>query len=155
MLHGSLNEPDTYALLTAHAVWRQAFDWILKLTTDAPLGETELRGREMFASLQEYPTLARHEARFESHETYVDLQFTLSGGEGIDWIPRRQLKPDGPFGKDVQFWLPPPEPLSALAQVAGRFAVFFPVDAHRPKVRLSGHDRVRKGVIKIHRNLIQ
>ncbi|HRI12992.1 MAG TPA: YhcH/YjgK/YiaL family protein [Verrucomicrobiota bacterium] len=154
MLHGSLAEPETYALLTVDSVWRRAFDWVLQLPADAPLGEVELQGREMFASIQEYPTLARHEARFESHQEHVDLQFTLFGGEAIEWMPRGQLGPDGPFANDVQFWLPPPDPITTLAQTAGRFAIFFPADAHRPKVRLTGHDRVRKGVIKIRRHLI-
>lgn len=155
MLHGSFNEPDTYELLTIHPVWRRAFDWIGALPGEAPLGEVELAGRDLFASLQEYSTLARHEARFESHEAYVDLQFTLAGGETIEWAPRSELRADGPFANDVQFWLPPSDPVTALAQTPGRFAIFFPADAHRPKVRVAGHDRVRKGVIKIHQRLLQ
>ena len=155
MLHGTLTVPDTYGPLDAHPVWRQALDWVRALPSEAPLGEVELQGRDMFVSLQEYPTRARHEARFESHRTYVDLQFTLSGGEAIDWIPRETLQPDGPFTGDVQFWLPPPEPFTVLALTAGRFAIFFPADAHRPQVRLTGYERVRKGVIKIHRRLLE
>jgi biofilm protein TabA len=154
MLHGSLSSPETYALLMGHPIWRQAFEWLQALPANPALGEYELRGRQLFASVQEYSTLARHEARFESHEQHVDLQYTIQGGEGIDWIPRDSLKADGLFANDVQFWLPPPEPVTTLAQTAGRFAVFFPVDAHRPKVRLAGHDQVRKLVIKINLGLL-
>ncbi|MBN9692319.1 MAG: YhcH/YjgK/YiaL family protein [Verrucomicrobia bacterium] len=154
MLHGHLTDPGTYAFLTAHPTWQQAFAWLHGLRSDIALGEYEILGRDMFASVQEYATLARHEARFESHEAHIDIQYTLKGVEGIDWIPRSALQPDGPFGNDVQFWLPPPEPVTTLAQSAGRFAIFFPSDAHRPKVRLPGHDRVRKLVIKIHQRLL-
>lgn len=154
MLHGYLQERGTYSALTLHPTWRRAFDWLRALDSAAPLGEQEILGRDLFVSIQEYPTLARHEARFESHEAYIDLQYTLAGGEGIDWIPRSALQPDGPFANDVQFWLPPPEPVTTLAQTAGRFAIFFPADAHRPKVRLPGHDHARKLVIKIHQCLL-
>lgn len=154
MLHGDLHDPGTYAALTAHPTWQRAFDWLRTLAPDVALGEVELQGRDLFAIIQEYPTLARHEARFESHEAHIDLQYTLSGGELIDWIPRGTLQPDGPFANDVQFWLPPPEPVTALIQTAHRFAIFFPSDAHRPKVRLAGHDRVRKLVIKVHQRLL-
>ncbi len=154
MLHGDLQDPGTYAALATHPTWHRAFAWLRDLKPDVALGDHEIIGRQMFAAVQEYATLARHEARFESHEAHVDLQFTLAGGEIIDWIPRGSLQPDGPFANDVQFWLPPPEPLTGLVQTAGRFAIFFPSDAHRPKVRLSGHDRVRKLVIKIHQQLL-
>jgi len=154
VLHGHLPDPGTYADLANHPTWQLAFTWLRDLSPDVALGEYQILGLHMFASVQEYSTLARHEARFESHEAHVDLQYTLSGGESIDWIPRPLLQPDDPFDHDVQFWLPPPEPVTTLAQTAGRFAIFFPADAHRPKVRLSGHDRVRKLVIKIHQRLL-
>lgn len=154
MHHGSLSEPGTSAQLEAHPVWKRAFDWLRTLHPDAPIETIELLGRDMWASIQEYDPVDRNEARFESHRDHVDLQFTLAGGEWIDWSPRCALKPEGPFENDVQFWLPPTDPVSSLAQTAGRFAVFHPEDAHRPKVAMAGHRNVRKLVIKIRRSMI-
>lgn len=154
MYHGSLDEPGTSAVLEAHPVWKRAFDWLRTLPPNAPLGTVELLGRDLWASIQEYATMARDEARFESHREHVDLQFTLSGGECIEWCPRCALEPDGPFENDVQFWLPPPTPVSSLVQTAGRFAVFHPEDAHRPKVAMPTHSGVRKLVIKVRRSLV-
>ena len=154
MLHGDLREPGSYAGLDSHPVWRQVFQWLRELPADAALGHYEIQGEQIYVSIQEYSTLARHEARFESHERYVDLQYTLSGLEGIDWAPRGSLTADGPFGNDVQFWLPPSEPVTTLCQSPGRFAIFHPVDAHRPKVRLGSQDRVRKLVVKIEKALL-
>ena len=154
MLHGHLDEPESYALLAGHPVWNRVFQWLRALPADAALGHHEIQGEQIYVSIQEYATLTRHEARFESHERYVDLQYTLSGLEGIDWAPRSSLKPDGPFANDVQFWLPPSEPVTTLCQSPRRFAVFYPSDAHRPKVRLEGQDQVRKLVVKIERELL-
>ncbi|MFM7213864.1 MAG: YhcH/YjgK/YiaL family protein [Verrucomicrobiota bacterium] len=154
MHHGHLDEPESYAGLISHPVWNQVFQWLHRLPADAAVGHHELRGEQIYVSIQEYCTLARHEARFESHVRYVDLQYTLSGLEGIDWAPRGSLRPDGPFANDVQFWLPPSEPVTTLCQSPGRFAIFFPSDAHRPKVRLGPHDPVRKLVVKIEKALL-
>lgn len=154
MLHGHLNEPESYAGLISHPVWNQVFQWLHRLPTDAAVGHHEIQGEQIYVSIQEYATLARHEARFESHERYVDLQYTLSGLEGIDWAPRSSLQPDGSFGNDVQFWLSPPEPVTTLCQSPRRFAIFYPCDAHRPKVRIGAQDHVRKLVVKIEKALL-
>lgn len=148
MIHGYLSEPGTYVGLELHPVWCAALNWLRALPADIAPGEYELHGRDQYVSVQEYGTLPAAEARFESHQRYVDLQYTLQGAEAIDWLPRRELVPDGPFAHDVQFWLPPSQPPSQLIQTAGRFAIFYPDDAHRPKIAVMGFPRVRKLVIK-------
>ena len=153
MIHASLHEPESYGLLTGQAAWRQALEWLQALPEGIALGRHEILGADMFASVQEYDTVERAAARFESHREHVDLQYTISGTEGIDWCPRNELEPDGAFANDVQFWLPPTTPFSTLVHSPGRFSVFYPGDAHRPKVSL-GHGSVRKLVIKVHLKLL-
>lgn len=148
MLHGFLHNSGTYIGLERHPVWKSALDWLRSMPSNIPLGEYELRGREQYVSVQEYDTLLATEARFESHERYVDLQYTIAGAEAIDWLPRSELVADGPFANDVQFWHPPSGQLTRLVQSAGRFAIFYPEDAHRPKVAVPGFPSVRKLVIK-------
>lgn len=155
MLHGYLPSPGTYLGLELHPVWKTALDWLRAMPTDIAPGEYELRGREQYVSVQEYATLPAAEARFESHRRYVDLQYTLAGAEAIDWLPSGELLPDGAFTGDVQFWLPPSQSLSRLVQTAGRFAIFYPEDAHRPKVAVPGFPQVRKLVIKTSLSLLQ
>lgn len=153
MLHASLSDPGTYESLLVHPVWRQALGWLRALPADIPTGKHEILGKEMFASVMEYDTVSRDAARFESHREHVDLQYAISGTEGIDWCPRAELVPDGPFGDDVQFWLPPATPITTLESSPGRFSVFYPSDAHRPKVRIQSV-HVRKLVIKVHLKLL-
>ena len=156
MLHAALHEPGTFEPWLVHPTWRRAIDWLRAMPSSIPLGIHEILGRDMFASVQEYETIPRAEARFESHRQHVDLQYTLEGAEIIDWAPRHTLQPDGEFDveKDFGFWLPPAEPVTALLNAPGRFAIFFPADAHRPKVRAAGTDKVRKLVIKIRMELL-
>jgi biofilm protein TabA len=148
MLHASLNEPGTYESLLVHTTWLRAIEWLCAIPADIPLGTHRILGDQMFASVQEYETLSRAEARFESHQKHVDLQSTLIGEELIDWCPRSVLSPDGGFADDVQFWHSPTSPFSTLVNTPTRFSIFFPTDAHRPKVR-GGTSRVRKLVIKV------
>lgn len=153
MLHASLHDPDTYGPWLAHPAWQRALAWLRALPADAALGTHEIIGQDLFASVQEYATVDRAAARFESHREHVDLQYTIAGEEGIDWCPRAGLTPDGPFANDVQFWLPPVTAFTTLRNSPGRFAIFYPGDAHRPKVGI-GSPRVRKLVIKVHLKLL-
>lgn len=148
MLHASLSDLGTYEALLTHPTWRSALEWLRGIAPDIALGTHQIQGDQMFASVQEYETVGRDQARFESHREHVDLQYTIQGEEGIDWIPRSLLEPNGPFAKDVQFWLPPAGIYSTVVNTAGRFSIFYPEDAHRPKVRVAS-ERVRKLVIKV------
>jgi biofilm protein TabA len=155
MFHAALSDPDTYAgLIGSHPVWRECLEWLRNLKPDVALGNHPLRGDAMFASVQEYSTLPREEARFESHRAHVDLQYTLVGTEVIDWIPRNVLREEGPFANDVQFWQPPSNGFASIPNSAGRFCIFFPGDAHRPKVQEEAPRPVRKLVIKIRLELL-
>lgn len=149
MLHASLNSPGTWApFLQSHPVWPLCLDWLRTLTPQTPLGTHELDGPSLHASVQEYTTQARELCRFESHREHIDIQYTIAGIETIDWIDREVLRPDGPFGNDVQFWHSA-DGHTPLTQSAGRFCVFFPSDAHRPKVAHGSPAPIRKVVIKI------
>lgn len=151
MLHGFLDDPSTSEPLRMNPTWRLALSWLASIPSDIAVGRYNLYGQSMFALVQEYQTQPREQCRFESHREHVDLQFTLSGIESIDWCPRSQLKPDGDFSldHDVGFWLPPTEPVTSLVQSPRRFAVFYPEDAHRPKVNTTTPEKVRKLVIKV------
>jgi YhcH/YjgK/YiaL family protein len=112
------------------------------------LGTYELEGPTLHASVQEYTTQERQSCRLESHREHIDIQYTIAGFETIDWIPREALSPEGPFGNDVQFWFPATD-YTPITQSVGRFSIFFPSDAHRPKVIHGQPTLIRKVVIKI------
>jgi len=128
--------------------------WLRALPPGIALGSYQIHGPKLTATVQAYDPMSRELCRFESHVDHIDIQYTITGTEGIEWCPRTELVADGGFANDVQFWQPPDGPVTTLVQSPGRFAIFFPEDAHRPKVRLEGSLHVKKLVIKIHRDLL-
>ncbi len=155
MLHASLNDPKTYAPFLTHPTWNKALEWLRAMPTHIPLGRHDILGDDMFVSVQEYATLPPEQCEFESHRKYIDIQYTIEGAEAIDWCPQSSLRAKGEFDvpKDLQSWLTPAGAVTRLANHYGQFAIFLSADAHRPKVKCPGHDRVRKLVIKVSTNL--
>jgi len=157
MLYGHIGESETYAHLTAHSVWKQAFDWIQKNASTRPsFGIHPIIGESMFANVMEYETALRPQARYESHRKYIDLQYTISGAELIEWSLARTLRPDGGYDedKDLQFYLPS-DSRSVVHMLPNHFGIFFPQDAHMPKLQDGSEKSVYKLVIKIQRSLLK
>jgi biofilm protein TabA len=137
-------------------VFREAFGWIRALPTDPIDGITKLRGDNMYVNIHGYSTLPINECRWESHRHTVDLQFCISGGEAIDWLPDVALQPDGEYNaaKDTQKWLSSVSPRVHLPMLPGAYAIFLPNELHRPKVADGSNSAVRKLVVKIHKDLV-
>ncbi|MGE4506301.1 MAG: YhcH/YjgK/YiaL family protein [Desulfovibrionaceae bacterium] len=93
-------------------------------------------------------------ARIETHDRYADLQYVISGTDTMGWAPRAALGPalprepgDDPRA-DVDFY--PDAPEAWIKVRPGRFALFFPEDAHLPMIAMDGDGReLHKVVVKI------
>ena len=120
------------------------------------MGITQLRGDDIYVNVMTYKTLPTDQCRYESHRKYVDLQYTITGAEVIDWLDAGDLKADGGFelDRDLQFYLPAPT-RSQVHMRPGYFAIFYPSDAHRPKVSDGVHGEVFKLVIKMNLDLVK
>ncbi|GBK60932.1 YhcH/YjgK/YiaL family protein [Paenibacillus macerans] len=119
-----------------------------------PAGRYELEGERMYALVQEYVTRPAASLSFESHETYVDIQFIVSGEERIGWTMdggRLNMIEDRLPGEDIRFYEAAAAGcVSELLLGPGQFAVFFPSELHRPCGYIHEESPVRKIVIKIH-----
>lgn len=164
MILGDIRNLDQEKHLYPSAV-RRGLDYIkLHQLEDAPPGKYELESGKMFAIVQEYITQPISGQQYESHYSYIDIQYLVSGTERIGWkryndrlkISFNRLSED-----DIQFY----EDNSSLIGVGhgegsdlimepGLFAVFFPTDLHRPCGHVHQESRIRKIVIKIHRSLV-
>jgi len=133
-----------------HGAWITVFEWINLPGRNASVGTHTIIPNQIHAIVMRHKTSARDTLRFESHHDYVDLQYTVEGDEEIDWLPTRELVPEGLLENDVQFWKPPVTGWSSLHQSAGRFAIFLPNDAHRPGIRSVSTD-IHKIVVKVRR----
>lgn len=116
---------------------------------DLPDGKYPIDEERVFALVQRYGTAAAEKPRFEAHRAYIDVQYVASGAEVIGWAPLGAVEISEPYDarKDVCFgtaraWTP-------LRLAAGELAVFYPEDAHAPRLAAGASGRVTKIVVKV------
>lgn len=114
-------------------------------------GEQAIRGRDAFARIMAYQTKPREQAIMEAHRRYADVQMVLAGTEVMEWHPLQGLASTTPYApdSDAVFLGKPAAPQSQVVLTPGRFAVFFPQDAHMGQIALNGPEQVRKVVVKV------
>ncbi|WP_019639781.1 YhcH/YjgK/YiaL family protein [Paenibacillus fonticola] len=170
MILGDIRNLDQEKHLYPSAV-RRGLEYIkLHRLEDAPLGKYELESGQMFAIVQEYATQPISSQQYESHYSYIDIQYVVSGTERIGW--RRyddhlKISVNRLCEEDIQFYedscsISEAESLPGAGQAGGSdlimepgmFAVFYPTDLHRPCGHVHGESSIRKIVIKIHRSLV-
>lgn len=131
-----------------HPGFAAALTWLT--TTQLPrldVGRHEIDGLRLFALVARDHGKGRDAARLESHRRYIDIQVTVAGSEEIGHRPRALCSsPEVPFlpDNDVAFYAERPD--TWLALPPGRFAIFFPDDAHAP---LAGLGELHKVVVKV------
>ena len=92
--------------------------------------------------------LPRDQTRWECHDRYIDIQYVVSGSaETIGWAPRGELTGWEKGSSGDIYFTDSDAPHLPLTLTPGRFAVFFPQDAHRPCQGASGS--CRKIVFKV------
>ena len=134
------------------AMWDRAFEFIEGLDADAAEGKVTLQGDDLYAMIESYETRAPEIALPEAHRAYTDIQVLLAGREQIAWWPAADLEVSKPYvsASDILFYERPPVTAATLELVPGRFAVFFPRDAHMPGLHAATVPTpVKKVVIKM------
>jgi biofilm protein TabA len=131
-----------------HPAFPRAFELLARgdVSSLAP-GRHPIDGDRLYISIGHDDGRGRDGARLEAHRRYIDIQLTLDGAEEIGWLPLSQCRrPAAPFDedKDIGFFEDRPETWIALPP--GRFAIFFPQDAHAP---LAGRGTLKKAIVKI------
>ncbi len=110
-------------------------------------GKNVIDGDRLFALGMATEGKGQENAVFETHRKYIDIQFTVSGCDTIGWDEQARCSPD-PEGyntdKDVEFYTD--RPTLWIPVSSGRFAIFYPEDAHAP---LGTDAFVHKIVIKV------
>jgi biofilm protein TabA len=137
---------------------RKGIDCILKGNFEAlEPGKYEIDGSLMFVLIQDMFTQPDEELRYESHATYVDIQYLISGEERIGLVkltPELQVAENAIEERDVVFYKYDQLETSIVLK-PGQFAVFYPSDVHRPCCALEQSEKIKKIVVKIHKKLWQ
>jgi YhcH/YjgK/YiaL family protein len=135
------------------AAMQKAFAWLRANCADVGLpARTEIDGKAIYALLQEYETLPAAETlKCEAHRGYIDIQYIVSGEEMMGWAPLDALLNPTAYNpeKDVLFGEVPAAALTPVIVRAGHAAIFYPEDAHAPKLAVGTPCAVRKIVIKV------
>jgi len=154
MLIAKVNDPNLPTLLPGE-IWAEALQWIRQHSVSAELGIHKIRGEQMFVNVMTYDTEPRENCRFESHRRYIDLQYTIEGVEGIDYRNRADLEDDGAYDEEKDLLFHKSAEAACTLSISGdTFCVFFPEDAHRPKVALGEPGPIKKLVVKIDLELL-
>jgi YhcH/YjgK/YiaL family protein len=132
---------------------KTALDWLAANAARSDLPErVEIDGKDVYALVQAYETAPAGEAmRLEAHQNYIDIQFIAAGEEVMGWAPVSELPEPTLYNpeKDVFHGNLPAKQLTPVLVKAGQAAIFYPADAHAPKLAGEKPAAVRKIVLKV------
>ena len=155
MIHDALKNWNLYLKSDP---WRYAFEYISSLSQeveDCPY--VPLMDDTVYVSIMTYETCRPEESVLETHDRYIDIQVSLINSEAIEWFPRQILKIKEDYNSKIDRTLYYPSSIAPVRinNLPGFFSVFFPDDAHMPKlITNSKPEFVKKVVVKLDRRLI-
>ena len=128
----------------------RGLDWLKHFSPDSPDGRVDLDGDELFALVQSYDSVPPADKQYESHRTYADIQYVVSGDEEIYYAPTAALRAVTIYDPQKDFILyADPVVSTPLHLGPGSFAIFFPPDGHKPGCISGATGRVKKVVLKV------
>jgi YhcH/YjgK/YiaL family protein len=129
---------------------KAGLDYLAKTDFSAmEAGRYELDGDNMFVLVQKYDSLPKEQGKWECHRRYIDIQFIAEGIEQIGFTNIDNMKVTTEYNpeKDIAFLKGEGD---YVTLVKGSYGIFFPGDAHQPKVAPDNSPgKVMKVVIKI------
>lgn len=111
-------------------------------------GTYVLEEGNLSAMIQDYDTIGPDDAKYEAHRVYTDIQFVVSGAEGIGVGVLQDFTTAVEYDakKDIAFYEGDGDVVTVKA---GMLAILFPHDAHKPRLRLGDSAHVEKIVLKV------
>lgn len=148
MIADTIKNRDVYTLLSPRI--KTALEYLG--TTDfsgMEPGRYNIDGDNIFALIQKYQTIPKEEAKWECHNIYIDIQYIVEGAEQIGFGNTDEMEVITEY-----------DPVNDIAFLIGEggyatfsegcYGIFFPHDAHQPRVtpgKVPG--QVKKVLIKI------
>jgi len=141
---------NSYLYKNVHPGFEKAFEFLEKAQIEFPeFGKYEIDGDKIFAVVQQYETIPAELTNWEAHKKYIDIQYIHSGCEVIHWDTIENLPEGTPFDNDKDRYLYPGPSASRMEIHAGRFAIYFPEDLHRPMEQNKESESITKIVVKV------
>jgi YhcH/YjgK/YiaL family protein len=132
MISDTIKNKDLYTAVSPRI--KAGLDYIAKTDfSKMEAGRYELDGTNLFVLVQKYDSLPRAEGKWECHRNYIDIQYIADGIEQIGFtdVATMQVKTEYNPDKDVSFLTGEGDYVTLRK---GSYGIFFPDDAHQPKV---------------------
>ena len=148
MISDTINNRNIYAAISPRI--KAALDYLAttNFSTIEP-GRYEIDGKNLFVLVQTYESIPKEQAKWECHRNYIDIQYIAEGIEQIGFSNVDNMKVLIEYNpeKDIEI-------LSGegdyVTLVKDSYGIFFPQDAHQPKVAPNNiSEKVKKVVIKV------
>ena len=113
----------------------------------------EIDGNRIYANVESYSTKKQEDCRIEAHNKYIDIQGGLEGAERVGVYRRSELEEIDEYNQEkdvIHFDMEKATEVAHTINSAGYFTILYPDEAHSPKQKAVGFDRVKKFVIKLH-----
>jgi biofilm protein TabA len=134
MIVDLLENADQY--LTLNAGFKTALTFLRRTDIkDLAPGRHEVDDKRVFAIIENAPGCKKEDAELEAHELYIDIQLVLDGTDNMGWKLKSnclQIARTYNADMDIQFYADEPDVFMPVH--AGMFAMFFPNDAHMPRI---------------------
>lgn len=144
---------DTIDNLKQYVCMHKHFADVLRFLESAPIsgrsdGKYEINDQGAYVIIDTYDTKDVSDCFIECHRKYIDVQVVIEGIERVGVCQRAACKAF-PYDEEMDF-----QKLKGDADLlmlgAGGFMIFYPDDAHMPKVRYgTSSGPVKKAVFKV------
>jgi YhcH/YjgK/YiaL family protein len=116
--------------------------------TERSDGKYEINDQGAYAVIETYETMDVSDCFIECHRKYIDVQVVFEGIEQVGVCHRSSCEAL-PYDEEKDFQKLEGD-VDLVALGAGSFMIFYPDDAHMPRIRYEGAaGRVKKAVFKI------
>ena len=106
-----------------------------------------------FVNVEAYSTKPILDAKFETHDNFIDIQLLLDGKERIYFSSRTFLTEENPYNpdRDITFYSDDITESDYVTLDGTNFVLIYPHEAHAPQVALPNNVlKVKKAVVKMH-----
>lgn len=132
MISDSIKNKDLYTAISPRI--KAGLDYIAKTDFSAmEAGRYELDGSNLYVLVQKYDSLPKDQGKWECHRNYIDIQYIADGIEQIGFTHVSNMKVDKEYNpeKDIAYLNGDGDYVTLKK---GSYGIFFPEDAHQPKV---------------------
>jgi YhcH/YjgK/YiaL family protein len=134
---------------------KERWDMAFKFLKTSNLSKLEPRrynldSDNLYASVSQYITKNKEDARFEAHQKYIDIQYIINGAEQMSVAPllmKKDILVPYDSEKDLEFMTV--TNFTSMNATPANFFIFFPSDLHRPSVKIGENSQVKKVVVKV------